>query len=184
VRPEALERRREAGILKSDDHPQGILPGEGAAFVVLEREAPPGVRARGRVHGTGVAEEPTVDTDAPNAGVGLTRALRAARAAAGGADFATFPRVVCDLNGDRYRAMEWAYVLVRALSDLKDPAPGPGQTERWHPAECTGDMGAASGVVNLVWAQTAMARGYAGSDRALVWGASDGPLRAAAVLGA
>ena len=183
VRPEAIQRLAAAGTLKCDDNPQGVAPGEAAAFVVLEAEPPQGVRPLAWLHGTGVAEEPSAGTEKANEGVGLTRALRAARAAAGGGG-PHFPRVVCDLNGDRYRAMEWAYALIRALPDLKQrPPDGPGETERWHPAGCIGDAGAASGIVNLVWGVSAMRKDYARSDVTLVWGASDGPLRAAAFAG-
>ena len=183
VRPEVLERLTEAGLLKSEDHPQGIRPGEAAAFLVLEPGGVPGVTSRGQLLGSAVTEEPTAGTLDANEGVGLTRALRGAREAAG-ASLPHFPRVVCDLNGDRYRAMEWAFALVRALHDLEPAEGGPGATERWHPAECIGDTGAASGLVNAVWGLTAMRRGYAKSRTTLVWGASEGPLRAAVVLGA
>lgn len=184
VRPEAIDRLVAAGLLKSESHPQGVAPGEAAAFLVLE--ASPRARALGWVTGTGVAEEPTAGTEDANEGVGLTRALRAARAAAGANEPSHFPRLVCDLNGDRYRAMEWAYALVRALPDLKqdkrsDPW-GPEETERWHPAEFIGDSGAASGIVNTAWAVTAMRAGYAHTRDALIWGASEGALRAAALL--
>ncbi len=184
VRPEAIDRLAAEGRLKSEDHPQGVAPGEAAAFLVLE--AAPRSKALAWITGTGVAEEPTAGTEDANEGVGLTRALRTARAAAGANEPSNFPRLVCDLNGDRYRAMEWAYALIRALPDLKqdkrsDPW-GPEETERWHPAEYTGDTGAASGVTNAVWAVTAMRAGYAHTRDALIWGASDGPLRAAAFL--
>jgi len=182
VRPEALARLVAEGRLRSDDNPQGVIPGEGAAFAVLEGRPPAGVTPLAWVLGTAVAEEPTAGTDEANEGIGLTRAIRGARAAAAAA-LAGFPRVVCDLNGDRYRAMEWAYVLVRALQGLPADPAGPGATERWHPAECTGDPGAASGIVNLAWSVTAMRRGYARTHLSLVWGASDGPLRAAAIVG-
>ena len=183
VRPEVIERLFDAKVIKSDDSPQGISPGEGAAFVILEAAPPEGVRTLAWLLGSGVAEEPTADTDDANEGVGLTAALRAARAAVGGGP-EHFPRVVCDLNGDRYRAMEWAYAQIRALGDIKQRKPdGPEETESWHPAEYTGDMGAASGIANVVWSVTAMRRGYAHSDVSLVWGASEGRLRAAAFVG-
>jgi 3-oxoacyl-[acyl-carrier-protein] synthase-1 len=184
VRPEAIDRLATEGRLKSEDHPQGVAPGEAAAFLVLE--APPRSKALAWITGTGVAEEPTVGTEDANEGVGLTRAIRAARAAAGANQPSHFPRLVCDLNGDRYRAMEWAYALIRALPDLKQDKHsepwGPEETERWHPAEFIGDTGAASGIVNAVWAATAMRAGYANTRDAFLWGASEGPLRAAAFL--
>ncbi len=183
VRADALERLIEAGRLRDDDHPQGTIPGEGAAFVVIESTPPAGVKPLVWLTGSAVAEEPSADTEDASEGVGLTQALRKVRA---GATLASFPRILCDLNGDRYRAMEWAYSLIRALPDLKQDKQrepwGPEETERWHPAEYTGDTGAASGIINLAWAATALRKGYAHSDDALIWGGSEGRLRAAALI--
>jgi len=83
---------------------------------------------------------------------------------------------VCDLNGDRYRATEWSMAAIRTLGALH------GDMSLWHPADCIGDTGAASGIVNVVWAVAAFGKGYASAERTLVWGASEGPARAAAVL--
>ncbi len=183
VRAEAIERLIEAGRLRDDDHPQGIIPGEAAAFLVLEASPLSGVKSLAWLAGSGVAEEPSAGTEDASEGMGLTQALRKARA---GVEVGSFPRVVCDLNGDRYRAMEWAYSLVRALPDLKQDKQrepwGPEETERWHPAEFIGDSGAASGIVNVAWAVTAMRKGYALIDHALIWGGSEGRLRSAALI--
>jgi 3-oxoacyl-[acyl-carrier-protein] synthase-1 len=54
----------------------------------------------------------------------------------------------------------------------------------WHPADCIGDAGAGLGALNFVWTAIALARGYSPTDRVLVWGASDGAARAAALLAA
>ena len=86
------------------------------------------------------------------------------------------PLVVCDLNGERPRGLEWAVAATRSFGDLS------GDEEVWHPADCYGDPGAAAGVLDLVWASMAFHRRYAPRPQAVVWGASDGGLRAAAVL--
>ena len=179
VRAEALENLVETGRLRDDDHPQGIIPGEAAAFVVLEAAPPTGVRALAWLAGSGVAEEPTAGTEDASEGVGITQALRKTLASG---NTKHFPRVVCDLNGDRYRVMEWTYGLVRVLGALEPLEDGPGSNEAWHPADCIGDTGAASGTVNLAWAITAMRKGYGRSRESLVWGGSDGVLRAAALV--
>jgi 3-oxoacyl-[acyl-carrier-protein] synthase-1 len=120
-----------------------------------------------------VANEPSAQTEEPNTGRGLAQALRTVRQEA---KLETMPLVVCDLNGERSRGLEWALALPRALGDLH------GALAMWHPADCVGDTGAAAGALDLVWAATALDRGYAPRPRALVWGASDGGLRAAALL--
>jgi len=171
IRAPVLRRLDEAGILRSASNPQGLIPGEAAAFVVLERID----KARGRgARAAATSEEPTAGTDDPNQGVGLTTAVREAASAAGG--FEVPPLVVCDLNGDRYRASEWSLAAIRTLGRLH------GDMSLWHPADCIGDPGAASGIVNIVWAVAAFGKRYAPAERALIWGASEGPTRGAVVL--
>ncbi len=176
IRAPMAQRLDAARRLKSDTEPQGIIPGEGAAFVYLESAA----KARGagrtplaRVLSAAIGAEPSAGRDVPNRGTGLTDALRGAREDAA---LTAMPLLVCDLNGERPRALEWMLAATRALGELH------GDHEVWHAADCIGDAGAGAGALNLVWAATALSRGYAPHPRALVWGASDGALRAAAVL--
>lgn len=174
LRPEAMAAQRDAGTLRSASRPQGVLPGEAAGFLVLERSVPSGRAAAARLRAVVSDDEPTAGTEEPNVARGLTRTLRKARL--GAPPFAARPLAVCDLNGDRYRAMEWGMASMRAFADL------PGAVHLWHPADCIGDAGAGLGGLNLVWAAVALAKGYSPTDPVLVWGASDGPERAAAVL--
>lgn len=179
LRRAPLARLAEAGALRTDKNPRGIIPGEAAAFVVLEA-APRDGRALATLAGSAVTEEKTAGTDDPNQSVGLTKVVRGARQ--GSPELKSFPRVVCDLNGEHYRSREWAFAYIRALGDVHREEGGPSGAEIWHPADCIGDSGAGSGALDVVWAVTAMQKGYALSDHTLVWGASDGPLRAAAML--
>ncbi len=179
LRRAPLARLAEAGVLRTDENPRGIIPGEAAAFVVLEA-APRAGRALATLAASATAEEPTAGTDDPNQGVGLTRAFREARA--GAPKLERFPRVICDLNGEHYRTREWGYAYVRALGDAHAAPDGPSGADLWHPADCIGDSGAGSGALDVVWGVTAMQKGYALSPHTLVWGASDGPLRAAVLL--
>jgi len=179
IRPEVLERLDRAGALKSAKRPEGINPGEGAAFLVVTRSEggrPGPYPCLGNVLGTARCEEPTGGTDEPCRAEGLSLAIKAARKMA--PPLSTRPLVLCDLNGDRYRGLEWTMALVRTLGDL------PGDADVWHPADCVGDAGAGLSALNLVWAVTAMQKGYAGADRALIWGTSAGKDRAAVLLGA
>lgn len=179
LRRDVMAGMREAGTLRDPEHPAGVIPGEAAVFVVLQAAAD---RPLGWLLGSAVAEEPTAGSDDPNQGRGLTKAIRAAREAAGGLE--KRPLIVCDLNGERYRTLEWGLVGIRALGDLHSEPAGPESSQLWHPADCIGDSGAASGGVSLAWAMAAMRKGYARADRALVWGASDEVLRAAVILAA
>jgi 3-oxoacyl-[acyl-carrier-protein] synthase-1 len=179
LRPSVHQRLLKAGVIKDrSSNPHGILPGEAAAFMLIETDATatPSVK----LYSTAVAEEPTAGSDEPNRGAGLTNAIRTAR---GAAPLPYVPLMICDLNGDRYRALEWGMVFPRSLGDLPWRYDLPNCGQFWHPADCIGDTGAASGILNCVWTVEALRKGYAGVDRVLVWGASEGRLRAAAVFG-
>ncbi len=179
IRPSAFSRLSASGALRDpSSNPQGVLPGESAAFLLLERRGRDAAPLA-RLAAAAAAVEPTAGTDTPNRGAGLSAAVRAARKAA---PLESMPLVVCDLNGDRLRAIEWAMVQTRVLGDLawRDDLHTSGET--WHPADCIGDTGAGCGGVDCIVAVEALARGYALTDRVLVWGASDGPLRAAALF--
>jgi 3-oxoacyl-[acyl-carrier-protein] synthase-1 len=179
VRPAVRARLLEQGILKDpDSNPQGVLPGEAAAFCVLERNPQKNAAAL-QLAAVSVGQEPTAETENPNQGKGLTQALRAVRSAV---PLSCSPLVICDLNGDRYRAMEWGLARIRVFAGLGDRPEIPGSGEFWHPADCTGDTGAASGILDCIWGMDAIQKGYGGGGKVLVWGASDGPLRAAAIL--
>jgi len=83
--------------------------------------------------------------------------------------------VFCDINGERYRADEWAMTVLRVQRLLTD-------TTYDAPADCWGDVGAASGALGCVLAVRSWARQYSKGPRALVWASSTGGLRGAAVI--
>lgn len=84
--------------------------------------------------------------------------------------------MICDINGERYRGEEWGFVCLRLSQYFDDP------TAYDSPADCWGDMGAASGPLFIMLACQAIARGYAKGPRALLWTSSEGGLRGAAVI--
>lgn len=148
----------------------GILPGEGAGFLVMET-TDRAIKRGATILATVEAAAGGVDmtpADKPNRAVVLGRVLR------GVADKLTDPAmlIISDLNGERHRAYEWMFASTRA------PFYHSG-TPHWLPAESIGDAGAATGAIDSAWAVTALRRGYAGGSEALVWGASDeGPREA------
>lgn len=176
LRGPVLSKLQEANQLRTGQNPQGVIPGEGAAFLVLQSEgglAHGGPPAEARLLAAAVAMEPTVAKGDPNQALGLSTVLRSVRDQAG---LQAPPLVVCDLNGDRYRAMEWGLASTRALGDIH------GDLDFWHPADCIGDAGAALGILNVIWGATAMRRGYSPSQRVIVWGASENGVRGAVVM--
>jgi len=170
IRPAALRLRDAAGRLRHERHPKAPHVGEGAAALVV---APGGTC---RILASSLADEPTAGTDQPNQASGLTNALRTAQLAA---LLDHRPLCIGDLDGDRYRATEWAMAQMRTVGALTH-----GEAYDWTSADLIGDTGAASGAIHLAWAADALARGYAPEPRALVWGASDLQPRACVILGA
>jgi 3-oxoacyl-[acyl-carrier-protein] synthase-1 len=179
IRPAVFKILDATGVAKNGEkNPHGVLLGEAAAFLKLE--ARPREKRTACLDASGLAEEPTAGTDKPNQAQGLTAAIRALRKQT--PSLKTRPLVICDLNGDRYRALEWGYTLVRALGDLPFAEDVSLPNEFWHPADCIGDVGAASGALNVVWAVEGLRKGYAGTPQVMIWGASDGKLRATALI--
>jgi uncharacterized protein (TIGR02270 family) len=141
-----LARLCEADRLKSGSNPEGLVAGEAAGVVLLELESH-ARRRNAAVHayisawGSSVEEHPFNGTE-PSRVKGLTSAFRNA--------FAQLPAkgkeidmVIADLNGERARAYEWGYTAGR-IFPIDDK-----QRELMHPADCTGDCGAAMGAVLL-----------------------------------
>lgn len=172
--PLSLEHLDHEGRLRSAERPSGVLPGEAAGFVVLERTED--ARRRGApVLAELAAAAGAADATAPGEpilGLALSAVLRDVRSAS---DPAT-PLVVSDLNGERHRAYEWMFALSRGS------LPHEGDLPHWYPASHVGDTGAASGAVGVGWAAIALRDGTAPARQAIVWGASDEGAREAVLL--
>lgn len=157
--------------LLSARNADGFQPGEAAAFVLLEPRGAPERRgvaplAAVRAFGSGQYERAK---GLPNTGAELAATL--ARVLPEPA-----PLVVCDLNGESWRAREWAFAVSRLGGRLR------AGFALEHPAAALGDIGAATGP-----ALVALAAGYLGTKHgeragAVVWAASsDGERRAVAL---
>ncbi len=171
-----LERLDKSWRLKSQRNVDGFIPGEaGVAMLVESADAAArrGAPHLSRVTGVGIAEEPSPSTsDAHSTGAGLSRAIDAA---CPDAPSDPIGWIICDLNGESYRGREWGLVVTRLSSRFQSPV-------LWHPADSTGDLGAASGALHVAMASRAFTRGYAPADRALVYCASDAGTRAACAI--
>jgi 3-oxoacyl-(acyl-carrier-protein) synthase len=157
----------ELGLLKTRDRPAGFMPGEAAAFVLLETEA----RARKRgasilaeVGGFSLKrDERRRFSDTPPIGVALSEAILESLGRARGA-CTTF---YCNVNGDPVRAFDWGGAQTRI-------APHVPTRKDVVPAMAFGSTRAASGLVAACMAARSFEAGYAKSESALVWVASDG----------
>ncbi|WP_237080035.1 hypothetical protein [Myxococcus xanthus] len=157
----------------------GFAPSEGSAFVAVM--AAPDARRWGLVpHATVRAaatahETKLIHTDDLNLGEGLTAAMSEALAPLEGTREVA-ASVHSDLNGERYRSEEWGFVALRLGAAFRDAS------VIHTPVSSCGEVGAATGALNLVLCAQAWRRRYASGPRALLWGSSEAGLRAAALL--
>jgi 3-oxoacyl-[acyl-carrier-protein] synthase-1 len=179
VEPSFLLAADGLGVLRTNENPVGLIPGEAAAFVLLERAVDAqrhGIEALALLAGTGAAREPGGHFgDAPSTGRALSQACLSVLGGTptfGGA----LSWMIGDLNGTERRAAEWGNALLRmqhAGVSLGVPL--------WLPAWSFGDVGAASGAVAVCLAVRAFQRGYAPGPGVLIWLSSESG--AAAALG-
>lgn len=134
---ELLEQRR----LLTDDQPDGVVPGEAAACVLLAKQAQ---GRRATIEGLGRASEPaTLLTDVPLRAAGLREAARAALVEAG-CELHDVDVRVSDAAGEGYAFKEQALLVSGLLRRNKPTFP------LWLPAATLGDTGTAAGLVGLV----------------------------------
>jgi 3-oxoacyl-[acyl-carrier-protein] synthase-1 len=176
---ETLEWLDQNRQLATPYHRGAFFPGEGVGAVALASES---MAQRykwttlGRVRGIGTAIEANkIKTDTVCVGEGLTACIRKAVSGAQFPDEA-IEGIICDLNGERYRAEEWGFALLRLPQVFSDP------TGYDLPTSCWGDVGAASGPLAMCIAVNAAQKGYAKGSRYLIWNSSEGGQRAAAFL--
>ena len=160
------------------DARSGFAPGEGAGCLVLASarlRKSLGLPCLAVVGGVGTAQERRLPgSETGSFGEGMTAAVLAALARSSLPSEAV-DTVYCDLNGERYRSEEWGFVALRAPSAFR--------ALRYEaPADCWGDMGAASGALLGMLAVRSWARGYARGPRALVMTGSTSGLRGAILL--
>jgi 3-oxoacyl-[acyl-carrier-protein] synthase-1 len=84
--------------------------------------------------------------------------------------------VYCDLNGERGRAAEYGFAMLKLAPVLVN------SSEFVSPADCWGDVGAASGALLMIAALSAGRRGWSRGGDAVVWCASETGERAAALI--
>ncbi|SHN13362.1 hypothetical protein [Rhizobacter sp. OV335] len=175
---DALEWLEQGHQLYHDGNPWGFIPGEAAGAVLLGSQRLVShlqLPSWGRLLSCGAAvEHNLIKTEQVCLGQGLTDALRGALSRL--PEGRLVDRMVCDLNGEPYRADEYGYTRVRLSRVLSDP--GAFLT----PAESWGDVGAASGTLFVGLAAMAATRAPDHGGHVLVWTGSESGLRTAALL--
>ena len=175
---ETLEWLDAGRRLHSERNLDGFVPGEGAGFCLLASSSTApvlGAPILARVRATSITREPhPLDGEGVCTGEGLTDAFHHVLADLPEGQRADW--TLCDMNGESFRATEWTYAYVRSGTKHRDPL------EIWHPADCYGDIGAASGAVLAAVAIGAWSRKYARGPCCLIWTSSDVGTRGALLL--
>ena len=130
--------------LKTEENSDGVIPGEGAAAVLVTKRPSPNTSMAVNISGLGFAKEAaTVFNEEPLLGIGLAEATKDALREAGiqlnEADFR-----ISDVTGESYGFREQALSLSRVMRSRKEEFP------IWHSSDSIGDIGAASGSSQLV----------------------------------
>lgn len=172
--PDLLDHLDNEHRLHALDTENGLIPGEGAAFMVLVPE--PTARlldAFGTIVAASAADEPRpYGSEEPCLSVGLTRAMRAAAAAAS----APLCWVLSDTSNERHRVDDFIAAFGR---NHRTFAPN---VVHGQPLLKTGDVGAAALALLTVMACIEFQVGSAVAPEVLLVSASDGPCRGAMVL--
>ena len=156
----------------------GFIPGEAAGAVLLCRqEAVDRLRlpTLALVRGIGTAVEPNrIKTETVCIGEGLTAAFR--QCLAGLPPGAVVTDVFCDLNGEPYRADEYGFACLRTTEAFRSAS---GFVA---PADCWGDVSAASAPLGVILAAVAGGKAYTSGQYAFIWASSEGGERGAGLL--
>lgn len=172
---EMLEWLDAQALLRVERRLFGFLPGEAAAALVLRRARPQRERTLAWLDGWAIAEEESLAPNQPRLGLALTRAWRTATDV--GADPGRpIDAVYADLNGLPERADELGYATVRIGGRLAD-----GHSLRT-PAECFGDVGAASLPLMIALAAASAGTGTTPIRQALLTAQNIGHERAALLI--
>lgn len=176
---DTLEWLDESGRLMSRENRNGFPPGEGAAACLLASRSAAernGLPVLATIVAASTEVEPiTIMAEGVCIGQGLsktiqnlTRQLRLPEQ--------RITATYCDLNGERYRNEEFTYTLLRTQEAFVDAH------DYLCPADCWGDVGAASGPLFACLAIMASLRGYSKGPTPLLWTGSESGHRSAVLL--
>lgn len=176
--PETLDWIDVTQQLHNTVNPFGFVPGEAAACTLLclrstaERFQ---LAIMGQLVTIGQArEENLIHTESVCTGRGLTDAFRLALEPL--PDGTLVQDMICDQNGEPYRAEELGFTWIRTNQHFSE------SLEFQSPADCWGDVGAASASLFVALASMAACKGYAAGPHTLLWTSALAGRRTAAVF--
>lgn len=167
--PTLSHYEREQRLLSSTNS-NGFMPGEGAGALLVAR--PVGSQEL-IVSGLGFGfEKAHINAEEPLRAEGLSQAIKAALADAA-IQMHDLDYRITDVSGEQYYFKEAALALSRTLRQRKE------EFDIWHPAECTGEPGALSGISVVAVADGACRKAYTKGQAILAHMAADAGQRAA-----
>jgi 3-oxoacyl-[acyl-carrier-protein] synthase-1 len=160
--------------LLTERNSNGFMPGEAAGALLVG--PPSGKGSELLCTGIGFGREPAhIDSNDPLRADGLTQAIKAALHDAD-CQMHDMDFRITDMAGEQYYFKEAALALSRTLRQRK------ASFDIWHPAECTGEIGAACGATIISTAQAACQKNYTQGPHILAHMANDAGQRSAISL--
>ena len=148
----------------------GFAPGEAAVFIVLK---PADENSAVKIFPPGIADEPGHRyADEPYKGEGLANAVSDSISKAPDNPIKT---VFASFNGENFNAKEWGVAAIRNQQHFDS------EFNMVHPADCYGDIGAATAPMLMALASLGLLQGHY-QGPALVWASSEIQQRAAAYI--
>jgi 3-oxoacyl-[acyl-carrier-protein] synthase-1 len=178
IDPDTLDWIEENEQLHVPTNAWGFIPGEAASFCLLcskdtaaKYKLP--VKAQLLAVSTTI-EENRIKTETVCLGKGLTLAVKNCLQEL--PEDLQIDYTICDQNGEAYRADEFGFMLARLSERFVDPS------DYMSPADCWGDVGAASGPLFINSVIAAAEKGYAKGAYTLLWTSSEGGERSAVII--
>jgi 3-oxoacyl-[acyl-carrier-protein] synthase-1 len=166
--PRRLANLDEDGRLASDSNPDGLVPGEGAAFLLIlspQMARSVGLEPLARIAGTAHGfEAGHFQSEEPYQGDGLATTVRDLLDQ--GTIGSKIRTVYSPMNGEPYWSKEWGVTLMRNVGGFDDDA------QIHQPADSYGDPGAACGPLLAGLASMGIAESYRKAP-CLVYASSD-----------
>jgi 3-oxoacyl-[acyl-carrier-protein] synthase-1 len=178
IDPDTLDWIEDNEQLHTPDNAWGFIPGEAAGFCLLcsqETAKRYHLPVKTILHSAATAQEKNrIKTKTVCIGEGLTEAVY--KAVQNLPEQKQITQVYNDMNGESYRAEEFGFMLARMGKYFADPA------DFSAPADCWGDVGAATGLLAVNQWISSLEKGYSNGNCSMVWASSEGGERSAVVL--
>lgn len=175
---ETLGWLEDSDQLHNGTNPYGFTPGEAAGFALIcsgDTARRLGLNPQVTLLGCATTTEKyLIKTDTVSTGEGMTAAYREVLSGLPGND-AQVDQIITDQNGEIYRANEYGFSLVRTNRHFVDG------NDFLAPADCWGDVGAASGPLFLGLVAAAADKGYGKGPLSLLTTSAEGGQRSVAL---